>query len=97
MHDFRGCAVPEGEYGYISKTPSTTVLQHLCNILKSIVTLYIVPVTIETLSLRYYTARHKLRKSHGDSAENMRDIIMLAFCLIFALEQRLDFYSICVD
>ena len=32
-------AAPERECGYISKTPSTTVLQHLYKILKSIVAL----------------------------------------------------------
>ena len=31
------------------------------------------------VSVRYCTARQKLRKSHGDDVENMRDIIMLAF------------------
>ena len=30
---------PEGECGYISKTPSTAVLQQLCDIFKSLVAL----------------------------------------------------------
>ena len=37
MHDFRGPAASEGECGYISKTPSTSMLQHLCNTFNSCV------------------------------------------------------------
>ena len=47
--------MPEGECGYISKTPSTAVLQQLCNISK--VLLLYRAVMIEMLALRYYTAR----------------------------------------
>ena len=40
MHDLLGCTVPEecvteGECRYISKTPSTYVLKHLCNTFNS--------------------------------------------------------------
>ena len=45
--------MPEGERGYISKTLSTTVLQHLFNIFNHSVVL----VMIETLSVRYHAAR----------------------------------------
>ena len=31
------CAAPEGECGYVSKTLSTSVLQHLCNAFNSYV------------------------------------------------------------
>ena len=37
MFDYRGCTVPEGEYGYISRTLSMSVLQHLCNSFKVII------------------------------------------------------------
>ena len=52
MHDSQGRAAPEGECGYISKTPSTAVLQHFQKHRCSVVL-----VTIETLSVRYYVAR----------------------------------------
>ena len=37
MHDSQGRAAPERDCRFISKTPSTSVLQHLCNTFNSCV------------------------------------------------------------
>ena len=34
---YGGCAAPKGECGYISKTPSTSMLPYLCNTFNSYV------------------------------------------------------------
>ena len=51
---FPRVTVLEEECGYISKTLSMAVLQHLCNIFKSIITLLVFVKIEKSLSVRYY-------------------------------------------
>ena len=71
-HDSRGRTAPKGEYGYISKTSSMAVLQHLCNISKELLLCSACNARdVVTKVLRNKTRHCFRRKNHGNDAENM--------------------------
>ena len=59
----RGHTAPKGEFGYISKTPSTSVLQHLCNTFNSRVLHCLQLARHNNVASKYYAV---IRRYHID-------------------------------